>query len=101
LVLGELRIDFRGRGVWVGGRPVELTQVEFNLLASLARSPGKVLTREQLCNSISSEQPMPQGNAINVHISMLRKKLGDDAGHPLYIQTVRGVGYKLMGPRRD
>jgi DNA-binding response OmpR family regulator len=98
LVVGELKIDFRGRNVQVAGKPVALTQIEFDLLASLARCLGGVLSREQLITALWADHPPQQGNAINVHISMLRKKLGDDAEQPLYIHTVRGIGYKLVGP---
>jgi DNA-binding response OmpR family regulator len=98
LVIGRLRVSLRARCAYLSGRAVALTNLEFKLLARLARSQGGVLTRDQLISEVSDEHVPLNGNAINVHISTLRKKLGEDAGSPLYIHTVRGVGYKLAPP---
>ena len=68
------------------------------MLACLMRSKGRVKSREQLIEEVSERKFDVFDRSIDVHISALRKKIGDDAKHPSYIRTVRGVGYQLMEP---
>lgn len=90
LTSGSLRLDPAARQVFKDGQAVALSQREFDLLHTLLRSAGRVLTREQLEQQMYSWGYEVESNAIEVHIHHLRKKLGADA-----IQTVRGVGYTL------
>jgi DNA-binding response OmpR family regulator len=98
LCVGGLRIDPAGRTVTVDGRPVELTAKEFDLIAAMAADPGVVFTRERLLEHAWGFSDYVEARGIDVHIRHLREKLGDDAGAPRFIETVRGVGYRL---RRD
>jgi DNA-binding response OmpR family regulator len=75
-----------------------LTPVEFDLLATLARGRGRVRTREALLDEIRDRNYDVFDRSIDVHISSLRKKLGDDAKEPRYIRTVRSAGYMMVGP---
>jgi DNA-binding response OmpR family regulator len=75
-----------------------LTPVEFDLLASLSRAKGRVKSREALLDEIRDRNYDVFDRSIDVHISSLRKKLGDDAKEPRYIRTVRSAGYMMVGP---
>jgi len=75
-----------------------LTPVEFDILLSLARCAGRVRTREQLLLEVADRDFEVFDRSIDVHISSLRKKLGDDSRAPRYIQTVRSAGYMLLKP---
>jgi DNA-binding response OmpR family regulator len=101
LVVGPLRIRPAARAAVVGDRPLQLTAVEFDLLCSLARAKGRVKTREQLLEEIRERDYDVFDRSIDVHISALRKKLGDDAREPRFIRTVRAVGYQMIDPDRD
>ena len=79
-------------------KPLDLTSLEFDLLACLARSPGRVKTREQLLEEIAERNYEVFDRSIDVHIWALRKKLGDDPKSPRYIRTFRSVGYMLIHP---
>jgi DNA-binding response OmpR family regulator len=92
---GELRIDFDKRGVEVRGEPVRLTYVEFEILAALARSPGRVFTRSQLLERVWGDAAYRDPRTVDVHIRHLREKLEGDPKHPELIFTVRGVGYRF------
>jgi DNA-binding response OmpR family regulator len=96
LAVQDLVIDLGARTVSAGSRPVILTYFEFELLATLARTPGRVLSREHLYERLKHESFESFDRAIDVHISKLRQKLGDDPRSPRYIRTVRGVGYVLL-----
>ena len=95
LAFRHLRIDPARREVRRDEQPVELTTLEFNLLSTLASHPGRVFTREQLIARIWGPDYFGDDRIIDVHVKALRRKLGDDAGRPRFIQTVRGVGYKF------
>ena len=95
LTFGPLRIDPEGRQVWMDGRAVELTTLEFDILHALARHPGRVLSREQLIEQVWGHDYYGDERVVDVHIGRLRKKLENDAGNPETIVTVRGVGYRL------
>ena len=83
------------------GREVRLTAIEFKLLRMLMESPGRVFTREQLLATIHAfNAAVVMERAIDAHIGKLREKLGDDPAEPRFIQTIRGIGYKLLKPER-
>jgi DNA-binding response OmpR family regulator len=92
----ELEIDFDARSARVGGRELSLTSYEFDLLAALARSAGRVLSREQLLDALKGQAYEVFDRSIDVHVSKLRAKLEADPKEPTYIKTVRGVGYVLL-----
>lgn|SRR3989441_6481407 len=93
---GALEIDFDGREVTVQGRRVLLTHYEFELLGTLARTAGRVLSREQLLDALKGEGYETFDRSVDVHVSKLRAKIERNAKEPRYIKTVRGVGYVLM-----
>lgn len=98
LVVGALRIHPASRTAVLGDQPLTLTPVEFDLLASLARARGRVKTRERLLDEIRERDYEVFDRSIDVHISALRKKLGDDPKEPRFIRTVRSAGYMLINP---
>jgi DNA-binding response OmpR family regulator len=94
-----LEIDPARRAVLVDGAAVELTALEFDLLAALAREPGTVVRRAVLLDRVWGPQFVADEHLVDVHIANLRRRLGDSAGEPRFIETVRGVGYRLReGP---
>jgi two-component system alkaline phosphatase synthesis response regulator PhoP len=95
LIFRHLRIDSSRREVRRDGEPIALTALEFDLLAALAAYPGHVLTREQLLERVWGADYFGDERVVDAHIKELRRKLGDDAGRPRFVQTVRGVGYKF------
>jgi DNA-binding response OmpR family regulator len=95
LEVGELRIDPSKRTVSVAGRQVELTFVEFEILAAMAANPGRVFTREVLLTRIWGDSAYRDPRTIDVHIRHLREKIEVDAKRPDYLFTVRGVGYRF------
>jgi DNA-binding response OmpR family regulator len=101
IVLGSLRVNPASRTAVIGDQPLVLTPVEFDLLASLARAKGRVKTREQLLDEIRDRNYDVFDRSIDVHISALRKKLGDDPKSPRFIRTVRAAGYMLINPGAD
>jgi DNA-binding response OmpR family regulator len=98
LEVGELRIDTTRRDATLDGTPLELSRKEFDLLAYLARRPGEVVTRREVLAEVW-RQPYGGGDkTVDVHVSWLRRKLGESAAAPRYLHTVRGVGLKLSSP---
>ena len=95
IAVGDLWIDVAARMATVGASPLTLTAVEFDLLVSLARAAGRVKTREQLVLEAADRDFEAFDRSIDVHVSSLRKKLSDDPRRPRYIETVRGVGYRM------
>src|SRR5262249_33873410 len=95
--IGDLRIDRSGRQVYVADDPVELTRVEFDLLDALSENPRIVLTRAVLLERLFGPDWIGDDHVLDVHVSNLRRKLGDGGRTPRYVVTVRGVGYR-MGP---
>jgi two-component system KDP operon response regulator KdpE len=96
--VGGLRIDPGARTVELDGRAVELTPREFDLLHHLAVRAGQVVTKRELLGEVWQ---VPYGGAdktVDVHLSWLRRKLGETAQEPRYLHTVRGVGVRLSGP---
>ena len=98
IIIGDLRICADTRTTVRGAAALDLTPVEFDLLWSLARAKGRVRTREQLLDEIRDREYEVFDRSIDVHISALRKKLGDDAKTPRYIRTLRSAGYMLINP---
>jgi two-component system response regulator MtrA len=92
---GELSLEFESRQVQVRGEPVELTRVEFEILAALARRPGAAISRAALVASALDPEREGGERTLDVHISRLRKKLGA-CGE--LVGTVWGVGYRLAAP---
>ncbi len=99
VVLEGLEIDAGRHEVIRDGEPVTLTALEFELLGVLASSPGRVFTRRQLLERVWGWDYVGDERVVDVHIRKLRRALGDDAGDPRFVATVRGVGYKLLGRR--
>jgi DNA-binding response OmpR family regulator len=95
IVAGEIEIDFERRSVISHGDEVRLTFVEFELLATLAGSPGRVMTREMLLEQIWGDSAYRDPRTIDVHVRHLREKLESDPRKPEYLLTVRGVGYRF------
>ena len=95
LVRGDLRIDFAKRSVELRGEPVQLTYVEFEILAVLAAAPGRVYTRDMLLDRIWGDSEFRDQRTIDVHIRHLREKIESDPRNPEYLLTVRGVGYRF------
>ena len=95
-----LVIDVHRHEVNVDDRPIELTNLEFQLLVALAGSPGRVFTRRQLIEQVWGWDFYGDERLVDVHVRNLRKSLGDPADAPRFIGTVRGVGYKLVADRR-
>jgi two-component system response regulator CpxR len=98
LVVGPLRLNPGARVALLGDQVLALTPVEFDLLQSLMRARGRVKTREQLLEEIRERDYEVFDRSIDVHISALRRKLGDDPRQPRFIRTVRSAGYMLIRP---
>jgi DNA-binding response OmpR family regulator len=92
---GDLRIDLAKRAVTLRTEPVQLTYVEFEILAVLAAHPGRVYTRDMLLDRIWGDSAFRDQRTIDVHIRHLREKLERDPKVPEYLLTVRGVGYRF------
>jgi DNA-binding response OmpR family regulator len=93
LQAGGIELDTATRTVRQAGVPVELTSVEFGLLEMLLRSAGQVVTREKLAATVLGRKFAPFDRSIDMHVSKVRKKLGDTGGTEDLIKTVRGSGY--------
>jgi len=92
---GELTIDFSRRMVTLGEEEIRVTYVEFEILGALARSPGRVLTRETLLEHVWGDSEYRDPRTVDVHIRHLREKLESDPKQPEFLFTVRGVGYRF------
>jgi DNA-binding response OmpR family regulator len=93
-----LRLDIARMEVSVDGRRVELTPTEFQLLAAMARQPGRVFTRAQLLDALHGVAYESYERAIDAHVKNIRRKLEPDARAPRYLLTVFGVGYRVADP---
>lgn len=98
LCCGMLRLCVETHTAVLGDQPLDLTTLEFSILTSLLKSKGRVKTRERLIEEVSERRFDIFDRSIDVHVSSLRKKLGDDAKNPRFIRTVRGIGYSLQEP---
>jgi len=93
-----LRLDVSGRHAWVDGEEVKLTTKEFELLRVLVREAGNVVSREDLLKEVWETNWFSSTKTIDMHMSSLRRKLGDNAHDPRYITTIRGVGFRFERP---
>jgi len=101
VTVGSLYIDPGPHTARLNNQPLLLTRQEFDLLLALARAAGRVKTREQLLLDVAERDFEAFDRSIDVHISSLRRKLGDDAKSPTWIETVRGVGYLMRKPEAE
>jgi two-component system alkaline phosphatase synthesis response regulator PhoP len=92
---GDVEVDLPKMRARVGGQPVDLTPTEFELLATLAREPGRVFTRGQLLDALHGVTLETYERAIDAHVKNLRKKIEPEPGRPRYVLTVHGVGYRF------
>ncbi|MFJ9809204.1 response regulator transcription factor [Streptomyces sp. NPDC101158] len=97
VTVGDLAVDPLARSAYLAGRELVLTRREFDLLAYLARHAGAVVSRRRLLAEVWREAYI-EDQTIDVHVSSLRRKLGERASAPRYLRTVRGVGIKLVAP---
>lgn len=95
VVAQDVRIDLAARRAYKGEDELELTPKEFDLLAMLVREAGTVVTREQIMREVWDTNWFGSTKTVDMHVSWLRRKLGDDANQPHYISTVRGVGLRF------
>jgi two-component system, OmpR family, KDP operon response regulator KdpE len=98
LELGELRLDVAGREATLAGAPLDLTPKEFDLLSYLAARAGTVVAKHELLAQVWRLPYRRADKTVDVHISWLRRKLGETAAEPRYLHTIRGVGVKLAAP---
>jgi DNA-binding response OmpR family regulator len=89
----DLTLDAERRRVTKGGEQISLTPLEFEILLTLAKSPGLVFSRDQLMDRVWGYRDYAGGRVVDSHVARVRRKLGDEAGEPSYIRTVHGVGY--------
>jgi DNA-binding response OmpR family regulator len=95
LQIGDLELDASARTATLDGEPLELTRKEFDLLALLMGHAGSVVSRERLIDEVWDVNWFGSTKTLDVHVSGLRKKLGDDSSDPRYLHTVRGVGFRF------
>jgi DNA-binding response OmpR family regulator len=98
IAVGGLRIDVRSREVTIDGEPVELARKEFDMLLALARRAGEVVTKRDLLAEVWQLAWGGSDRTVDVHLSWLRRKLGESAKQPRYLHSVRGVGVRLAAP---
>jgi DNA-binding response OmpR family regulator len=98
VIVGPLRISVETRTALLGETPLTLTATEFDLLLALARAKGRVKSRDQLLEEVRGHEWEAFDRSVDMHISVLRKKLGDDPKEPRFIRTVRSIGYMLVDP---
>jgi two-component system, OmpR family, KDP operon response regulator KdpE len=98
LVVGGLVLDRSARAATLDGQPLDLTKMEFDLVAYLAGRAGRVVSKRQLMAEVWQQPYGGADKTVDVHLSWLRRKLGETAAEPRYLQTVRGVGVKLVDP---
>lgn len=96
--VGGIRIDVAARDVTVDGEPLELSPKEFDLLLALAERVGEVVSKRELLAQVWREPWGGSERTVDVHLSWLRRKLGETANEPHYLRTVHGVGVKLVDP---
>jgi DNA-binding response OmpR family regulator len=101
VTVGGLAVDLAGRRVHLDGTEVDLTPREFDLLAHLVERPGEVVTKRDLLVEVWRQPWGGSDKTVDVHLSWLRRKLGETAAAPRYLTTVRGVGVRLAAPVAD
>jgi DNA-binding response OmpR family regulator len=100
LVVGGLQVDTRSRAVILDGAPLDLSPREFDLLAYLVARPGQVVSKRELLTEVWRQPYGVADKTVDVHLSWLRRKLGETAQQPRFLVSVRGVGVKLVEPDR-
>ncbi|MGH3448436.1 MAG: response regulator transcription factor [Nocardioidaceae bacterium] len=98
VVVGGLKVDPRTREASLDGEPLDLTVKEFDLLHYLAERPGTVVAKRELLASVWRQPAGGADKTVDVHLSWLRRKLGEAADKPRYLRTIRGAGVKLVAP---
>lgn len=93
----DIMIDVEQRDVIRNDKKIKLTYTEFEILLLLAKNPGRVFSKEQIYNIVWNEPYSGDYNIVMTHIHHIREKIEDDSAHPVYIQTVWGVGYRFNG----
>src|SRR4029077_19226814 len=96
---GDLTLDLPRMRAEIGGRPIDLTASEFQLLATLAGQPGRIFTRSQLLDALHGVAFESYERAIDTHVKNLRRKLEPDPREPRYLLTLYGVGYRFTDER--
>jgi DNA-binding response OmpR family regulator len=99
ITVGELEISPRQRQATLNGEPLQLTRREFDVLTYLAERVGQVVSRRELLTEVWNQARIGEEQTIDVHISWLRRKLGETAAAPRFLHTVRGVGVMMVDPR--
>jgi two-component system alkaline phosphatase synthesis response regulator PhoP len=94
---GDVQVDFRKAEVTRGGRPVELSALEFKLLKYFIENRGATLSRDELLNRVWGYESMPYSRTVDVHVSGLRQKIEPNPGKPQYVVTVHKLGYRFLG----
>src|SRR5258708_11908409 len=94
-VVQGVRVEADARRAWLGEAEIDLTSKEFDLLSLLVAEAGKVVTREQIMRQVWDSKWWGSTKTLDIHVSWLRRKLGDDAHSPRFITTVRGVGFRF------
>ncbi|GAA3510500.1 response regulator [Georgenia daeguensis] len=95
VTVGGLKVDVGAREVYLHGDLVELTRTEFDVLATLASHPRMAFSRRQLIHEVWGDGWVGDDHLVDVHVGHVRRKLGDDPADPMFITTVRGVGYRM------
>ncbi|ADK14561.1 MULTISPECIES: response regulator transcription factor [Clostridium] len=95
IVVGELKLDTSCCVIYKGDKPISITSTEYKLLLLLMGNPKKVFTKKQIFESVWNEPFYGDDNTIMVHISKLRDKIEEDSKNPVYLKTIRGLGYKF------
>jgi DNA-binding response OmpR family regulator len=101
LSVGRLTVDAASRSATLDGQDLHLTTYEFTLLRALVERAGRVLTREQIMEMVRGSTDEVFDRSIDVHVSHLRQKLGDDPRNPKLLKTIRGIGYMLASEQRS
>ncbi len=91
----DVKVDVSAHRAWVGDKELHLTGKEFDLLTVLMRDAGSVVSREDLMEQVWGSETATSTKKLDMHVSWLRRKLGDDAAEPTYISTVRGMGFRF------
>jgi DNA-binding response OmpR family regulator len=95
ILIGEIELDAYNVRVLVRGEETELTSIEYGILKYLMENSGRILTKNQIFEAVWNEEFLSGDNTIMVHISRLRDKIEEDSRNPVYLKTVRGLGYKF------
>ena len=95
VTFGDVEVDLRAHRAFKRGREVALTPTEFGIIELLVRKPGAVITRDEFLDTLWGEETYVTPRVVDTHMAALRRKLEDDPNHPVYLHSVRGIGYRL------